>query len=154
MNHAEEVSNILKDLKAVLGPQGVRMVDKISAHMDEMTGQIETLKHANSLDIWHGDALACQPAFMKIHFSPMQRKMLAYIIGRGSSGASKEGIYAAMYGDRLECDQPDIKVLDIVIFQIRQKLRAAGFHDCIENIYGHGYRYKPDPSIKPLDMTG
>jgi len=153
MNHAEEVSNILKDLKAVLGPQGVRMVDKISAHMDKMTGEIEALKYANSLDMGAGmgGGLAAMPEFRAINFTPAEYAILAYIVGRGDNGASYDGMYAAAYSHRLECDQPQPEIIKVHICKIRKKLREAGLGCSIKSAWGRGYTFVPDPSLKRRD---
>ena len=152
MKAQEEVERILADLKAVLGPRGNEMVSKISARIDEMTGEIEALKYANSLDAETGDILAAQPGFSKIHFTSNERTMLAYIIGRGSRISTKEGIYAALYATRFGGEQPDIKILDIHLCNIRRKLSKANLGCQIKTIHRQGYVYIPDPNMKRRDV--
>ncbi|MEN6535687.1 MAG: helix-turn-helix domain-containing protein [Bryobacteraceae bacterium] len=51
--------------------------------------------------------------------------------------AHRERIYAALYGSRLECDQPEIRTLDVHLHRIRKYL--ASFHIAIGTQRGAGW---------------
>lgn len=52
--------------------------------------------------------------------------------------APRQMIHGYVYGGRPECDQPDIKIIDVLISQARKKLRPLGIE--IETGWGTGYQ--------------
>jgi DNA-binding response OmpR family regulator len=148
----QEIRQLFRDMKAVCGGKTLAAVSKLEQRFDEMTGEIEALKYANSLDSATGDILASQPGFLSIKFTPLERSLLAYVIGRGSNGASYDGAYEALYSHRLDCDQPDRDIIKVLMCKVRKKLAKAGLNCRIENSWGRGYVYIPDAGMKRRDV--
>lgn len=54
---------------------------------------------------------------------------------------SVNAIHAAIYGERPECDQPEIKIINVVICNMRKRL---GNPDAIVTVWGAGYSLSPE----------
>lgn len=59
---------------------------------------------------------------------------------------TREGAYTVMYGARAESEQPNIKILDVMVVRIRQRLRPHNIS--IETEWGVGYYITPDNKAK------
>jgi len=73
------------------------------------------------------------PAWLDL--TPSEGRVLGFLAMRGS--ATKEQIYGALYGLRIERDQPDFKIVDVFICKIRKHLKPAKI--TISTIWGIGY---------------
>jgi hypothetical protein len=51
--------------------------------------------------------------------------------------ASREAIYTVLYGNRNECDQPDIKIIDQVVWRARRALKPYGIKITTEWTIGY-----------------
>ena len=71
----------------------------------------------------------------QLGFTPVENKIVGLLIKRPV--VSKEVLYTALYGDRLECEQPDIKIFDVYICKLRKKLKAMNIQ--IYSRYTVGY---------------
>lgn len=67
--------------------------------------------------------------------TPLEARIVGVLIKREI--ASRDYIYWAVYGDLPDCDQPDIKTIEVHIVKIRRKLAAHGIS--ILNRYNVGY---------------
>lgn len=69
---------------------------------------------------------------------------------------TKEMIFNRLYGGR---DEPEIKIVDVLICKIRRKIEAAADgRNYIETVWGRGYKltepaFCPPPSTKPAGVT-
>jgi DNA-binding response OmpR family regulator len=64
-----------------------------------------------------------------------QVELLGYLMLRNF--AADAGAYAALYGGMPECDQPDIKILQVQVCKMRAKLAPFGIK--IDRRLGQGY---------------
>lgn len=61
--------------------------------------------------------------------------MFAALVARGE--ASKQALMDALYSDKPDGDEPEIKIVDVFICKLRKKLRPYGIE--IQTIWGRGY---------------
>lgn len=95
--------------------------------------QLEMLRERNKqLEALLGQALFINP---KLKLSRNEEKTTLALYARDR--LPKDGMYQLLYGDMRESDQPGPKVLDVLIFLLRRKLRRRGIR--IETLHGFGY---------------
>jgi two-component system cell cycle response regulator CtrA len=75
--------------------------------------------------------------------------MVGILAKRGR--VSKMQIYDFAFGERLEQDQPEPKIIDVLICKIRAKLAPHGVE--IKTIWGVGYEMTPDNSAKMRKLS-
>jgi two-component system cell cycle response regulator CtrA len=72
-----------------------------------------------------------------LHLTNKQFQMLELLMLRKGHVQTKEQILNALYGGM---DEPEIKIIDVFICKLRQKLDRAGLaSDMIETVWGRGY---------------
>jgi DNA-binding response OmpR family regulator len=63
--------------------------------------------------------------------------------------ATKEQLYDDLYGARPECDWPEVKLLDVMVFKLRRKLDPIGLE--IRTVWGRGWTIvPPDTAISAM----
>jgi DNA-binding response OmpR family regulator len=67
--------------------------------------------------------------------TPTQATLVS-ILYRRRVTLTKEMLHQAIYGGMAECDQPQVRVLDSLIHQVRKSLRPFGVN--ISTVYGGG----------------
>lgn len=83
--------------------------------------------------------LAPRMAFPRAwRLSPHQSAALSCIMAASPHVATRGRILSALYGDREAPDCAD-KLLNVMVYEIRKRLRAAGAEAGIRNIFGRGY---------------
>lgn len=79
-------------------------------------------------------------------FTKSEATVLGVILKRNGP-ASRDYIFTAMYGSTMECDQPELKLIDVWISKINSKLeRRFGFR--IVNVLGIGWRILEENKAK------
>lgn len=73
----------------------------------------------------------------QVPMSRLQLRILETLALRAGLVVSKSNILNRIYTGRV---QPEPKIIDVVICRIRSKLREAGVQDCIQTVWGVGYR--------------
>src|ERR1700756_4442183 len=68
--------------------------------------------------------------------TPSECRMLA-TLRKKRGAACRNWLYDVLYGARPECDQPDPKIIEVMISKIRPKLRAVNIE--IKTVWGYGY---------------
>lgn len=110
--------------------------DKRSATYTELVnlrGQVETLREQiRNLKIPSDDLWTYIRAFKLTH---MEARFLAVLVQHGSR--TKEQIYHACYGQRIDKDQPEPKIIDVFVCKLRAKLKPHGVE--ILTRWGYGY---------------
>jgi two-component system cell cycle response regulator CtrA len=76
----------------------------------------------------------------QLGFTPVENKIVGLLIKRPV--VSKEVLYTTLYGDRPECEQPDIKIFDVYICKLRKKLKVMNIQ--IYSRYTIGYYIDDD----------
>ncbi len=76
----------------------------------------------------------------EFRLTPLEMKIVGLLTRQ--SIVSKEMIFAGLYGARNECDQPDIKTIDVHICKLRRKLSAKDIS--IKTYHGMGYYVEDD----------
>lgn len=82
--------------------------------------------------------------------SPRQSDMLLAIRGASPNVAHRERIMMAVYG-KMNGDAPDVRVLDVMIARVRQKLARAGSGISIETSWGRGWRLDAENAARLQD---
>lgn len=62
--------------------------------------------------------------FIFMNLSPTERRILNILFTW--KRVQREKLYTLLYGERLECDQPEIKVIDVWLSKLRSKLAPYG----------------------------
>jgi hypothetical protein len=78
----------------------------------------------------------CHKLMWAFGLSRKRAQMLGVMLT--SQTATRMHVWTILYGDRPECDQPEVKVLDVMVAGIRRALDLHGIQ--VETIWGTGYR--------------
>lgn len=65
-----------------------------------------------------------------------QAKILGLLAKRNVT-VTRDAIYTVLYGARPDCDQPDMKIIDVHVCKLRKPLRRVGVE--IQSDWGMGY---------------
>lgn len=87
---------------------------------------------------------------VRVPFTAREFAILELLVLRRNMIMTKEAILAHLYGG---LDEPEIKIIDVFICKIRNKLAKAGMPNVISTVWGRGYTVKdvtPDaPRVIP-----
>ncbi|RYY05336.1 MAG: response regulator transcription factor [Alphaproteobacteria bacterium] len=87
---------------------------------------------------------------VRVPFTPREFAILELLVLRRNVIMTKEVILSHLYGG---IDEPEIKIIDVFICKIRNKLAKAGLPGIISTVWGRGYTVKdvmPDaPRVIP-----
>ncbi len=78
---------------------------------------------------------------MRTSLSRQEARVLLCLVDR--QAATRDFIYAAAL-ERDNGDGPTLKAVDVVVSKVRKRLRAAGFADPIQCVWGQGYTLSAD----------
>lgn len=84
--------------------------------------------------------------FVPIKMSQTHKRLLGLF--RKRRLVTKDFAFSALYGSRPECDQPEIKIVDVMVCKLRKRLEPYGI--TIETQWGIGY-YISEESRPKLD---
>lgn len=74
------------------------------------------------------------------HLPPSEMAIFAALTARPGHVRSKEALLNAL--GRLEMDEPEIKIVDVLVCKVRRKLQPLGI--TIKTAWGDGYLYVPE----------
>lgn len=78
---------------------------------------------------------------LEFRLTNLEARLFGVVLQRGM--ASRETLMAALYYDRpTDRDEPEIKIVDVVVCKIRKKLKPFGID--LLTIWGQGYRLSPE----------
>ena len=83
---------------------------------------------------------------VRVHLTAKEFAILELLVLRRNMIMTKEAILAHLYGGM---DEPEIKIIDVFICKVRNKLTKAGLPNVISTVWGRGYTVKdntPDTS--------
>ena len=83
---------------------------------------------------------------VRVPLTAKEFAILELLVLRRNMIMTKEAILAQLYGGM---DEPEIKIIDVFVCKIRNKLAKAGLHNVISTVWGRGYTVKdvsPDAS--------
>ena len=93
------------------------------------------------------DAKTTEVNGYRVHLTGKEYQMLELLSLRKGATITKEMFLNHLYGG---LDEPELKIIDVFICEIRKKLReATGGQDLIETVWGRGYVLRD-----PQDMAG
>ena len=69
--------------------------------------------------------------------TPQQCEMVGFMLRRAV--ATRSGMFIALFGARPECDQPDMKLIDVQMVRVRGALLALGIE--VQTAWGSGGWY-------------
>lgn len=72
--------------------------------------------------------------------TPHESKILHLLSTKQGHAVSHEAIYNALYFDWPECDQPAMKIIQVFICKLRQKIKSFQAPYAIETTWGEGYK--------------
>ena len=88
---------------------------------------------------------------VRVHFTGKEFAILELLVLRRNMILNKETILSQIYGGM---DEPEIKIIDVFICKIRNKLSKAGLPTIISTVWGRGYSVKDSgheaPTIIPV----
>jgi hypothetical protein len=126
-----EVDRLLKELKGSIPSRFHGKITEIRHQISRISTGVYALqdwKHAPAAaPEWHGYGMTL-----------MEERLIESLRAAGPSGLSKERLLALQYANQLD-DWPDMKILDIRICYIRQKLEAHKAPWWIETVHGRGW---------------
>ena len=70
---------------------------------------------------------------VRVPFTPREFAILELLVLRRNMIMTKEAILAHLYGG---LDEPEIKIIDVFVCKIRNKLAKAGLHNVISTVWG------------------
>ena len=71
-----------------------------------------------------------------VHFTGREFAILQLLALRRNMVLTKEAILSNLYGGM---DEPEVKIIDVFVCKIRNKLAQAGLHNVISTVWGRGY---------------
>jgi two-component system cell cycle response regulator CtrA len=71
-----------------------------------------------------------------LHLTQKEFALLQLLIMRKNMVMTKEAILSNLYGGM---DEPEIKIIDVFVCKIRNKLVKAGVHNLLQTVWGRGY---------------
>lgn len=74
------------------------------------------------------------------HLTKTSARILSRLMSAGGQMVSKEQLMDALYFDRAY--EPDVKILDVLICNLRKKLRGSRYR--IETLHGEGWKLESD----------
>lgn len=85
-----------------------------------------------------------QHVFWRLKLTPTQRAFISLLYYGGL--LRRHAVFSALYGARLECDQPEEKILDVVLSKARIELSLHGI--CVQTQRGVGWFMTMDNKLK------
>jgi len=76
---------------------------------------------------------------VRVHFTNKEFAVLQLLVLRRNMVMTKEAILSQLYGGM---DEPEIKIIDVFVCKIRNKLTKAGLPAVISTVWGRGYSVK------------
>lgn len=88
-------------------------------------------------DYWIGLLKTDDTVTFKIHFSTLELQIVHILLKHKARVLTKDFLYFSLYGDRPECDHPEMKIVDVFICKVRAKLTPKGI--IFTTIWGRGW---------------
>ena len=79
--------------------------------------------------------------------------LLLVTLLRRPQGHRKEALHESIYA-MTPGDTPELKIIDVFVCKIRKKLRDHGLGDCIDTIWGAGYRINEEQRPALVEALG
>lgn len=88
------------------------------SELQQLRDRVEELEEALGIAAGQLDQFGC------LGLAPLPTSLMGMLYK--SNIVSREAAFVALYGSRIECDQPDIKNLDVYIWRVRDRLKRYG----------------------------
>lgn len=98
-----------------------------------------------SLDLERREVLAND---IRVHLTAKEFEILQLLMLRKNSVLTKETILSHLYGG---LDEPEMKIIDVFICKIRNKLAKAGLPKVIATVWGRGYSVRDAGPVDEID---
>lgn len=107
-------------------------IEKLREENEQLRFQVAELLGATPGDVDETDVRV-------LKLTPTQRTL--YLMLRKNTGkcVSREGLMVAIYGGSPD-DEPEMKIIDVFVCKLREKMRRFGSPYAIETVWGVGYR--------------
>jgi DNA-binding response OmpR family regulator len=86
----------------------------------------------------------------RLGVTPKESQILSLLLAANGKVCPREFMYRAMYGDRIDVDQPLAQTLNVTVLHLRKKLKHLGVRVLCE--FGVGYYINTDDCGKLLEM--
>ena len=83
--------------------------------------------------------------------TPSQTKIVSALLAR--QFISRGDLMDVLYGAKPVCDQPDIKIIDVMICKLRAKLRAVDPSIAVQAVWGQGHAMSPEAKAKIIAIA-
>jgi two-component system cell cycle response regulator CtrA len=87
----------------------------------------------------------------RLRLSPTEYLLIEFLVRRHGAPVTKAACLSYLYAGR---DEPNLKMIDVLVCRIRKKLEKAGAANLIQNVWGHGYRLEAGAPPGPYDGIG
>jgi two-component system, cell cycle response regulator CtrA len=122
------------------------LVARILALVRRCNGYAESMIHAGGLSLNLELCTVRTPRGSLMHLTPKEYRMMEILMLRAGKTLSKDELLNHLYGG---ADDPELKIIDVMICKLRKKLTAAGVPDFIETVWGRGVTVRPAvPTLK------
>lgn len=74
-----------------------------------------------------------------VHLTRLEARLLL-AMARRQSHLSKDVLLLEMHPGRQDVDMPEVKIVDVMVCKLRNKLREVGASDAVATVWGMGYR--------------
>jgi two-component system cell cycle response regulator CtrA len=78
----------------------------------------------------------------RIRFTPKEYAIFEFLARKRGRPVSKSACLSYLYGGE---EEPDPKIIDVIICRVRKKLVSAGVRHLIDNVRGYGFKLISDP---------
>lgn len=120
------------------GERPEAIIAQMQARLDDLEALVEDLTAAPP--DWHDI-----PGRLGVHLTPYECKCLAMLLRRQPQVVTRQQLLCAMYQRPGSLDEPDIKIVDVIICKVRRKLKQAREPVQIVTVLGAGYRLETGP---------
>lgn len=115
------------------------------SYVQQLEDRVAELEDALGLTEYFPDEVIPREVFIGRHNGSKTIQKIASIILHRNFG-NREAIYSAIYGGRPESDQPDIKVIDVLMVKLRAGLRPHGIE--VKTSQGYGWYFDKESKEK------
>ncbi len=111
------------------------LIARIQAIVRRYNGHSDAIIRTGALSI-NFDTQTVTLGGQQIYLTGREYSILELLALRKGSTLTKDMIMSHLYGGM---DEPEIKILDVFVCQLRRKLSSAGGENYIETVWGRGY---------------
>ncbi len=128
------------------------LLARVRAIQRRVEGRTQSVLRVGNLEL-STDAHEISVRGVRVHFTPKEYAILEFLARKPGRPVSKGACLSYLYGGE---DEPDPKILDVIICRVRKKLATAGVPHLLESVRGYGFKLsleqtddEPQRAVKP-----